>query len=516
MKAVTGAEMREIDRIAINERGIPGKVLMAFAGKSVADHVLRKYPCAKSAAVFCGTGNNGGDGFVAAYWLARSGIDVRVFIVGDSARLTPDAAVYLGVCRTSGVPVEQAGEGAALPDLMKWGVIIDSMIGTGFSGTPRGAAAALIGAINAQRPLTGRPPVVAVDIPSGLPSEGPIETGTALIADTTITMGLPKLSLVTYPGRKFVGELEIADIGFPNDLVESDAILTSMADKSLARTVLGPDKDPDTYKYAEGSLLLAGGFDGMEGAIIMCARAALECGIGLVSLLTTERARSIIAGKIPEMITATIPAGDEALILETIGALPGRRYDVLVIGPGMGRSAYSRVVFKSLVEKAGALGIKRILVDGDGLSHLSALHAQGLNPALPEAVLTPHFSEASVMTGASVDEIRKDRLAAAKKCSQTYGAVTVLKGPATIITDGSKSCINTTGGPALATAGSGDVLSGIIGSLLLRGAPSLEAAACGAYLHGLAGDIAVSRQSAEILKSTDIIGALREAIASIY
>ncbi len=515
MKAVTAEEMRRIDSETIDVMGIPGETLMAEAGRAVAEFAESLCHEEGAVAVFCGSGNNGGDGFVAAFHLAGRGIPVEIFLAGAKKGVAPLSATFMRVCQNGGLPItEMAGPDAAgRIDFGRYGLIIDALLGTGFEGAVRAAMAEIIDAINA----SGKT-VLSVDMPSGLPSGGAGPEGSVVRAAYTVTIGLPKISLVTWPGREYAGEVHVADIGFPRSLLEGDDLTTDLIDADHARARLSVEHDADSYKGDAGHLLLVGGFDCMEGAIMMSGMAAFEAGIGLATLLTTDTARTVIAGKIPELMTRSFPAngGSQVVESEVRAFLEGeRRYDALVIGPGMGRTDESRAVFATVMGSLPKSCIRFALIDGDGLYHLARYLEETSLPEGVSFVITPHFGEASRLLGEPVDAIKKNRFAAALRLGLRTGAVALLKGPATIVSDGKRSLINTTGNRALATAGSGDVLAGVIGSLLLRGIGPLEAAGIGAYLHGRAADLAVEASGIMVLKATDTVAYLRKAMAEL-
>ena len=499
MKVVTAAQMQQIDRTAIDTYRIPGEVLMGYAGHAVVDVILERNPDDESFVIFAGGGNNGGDGFVIAWLLYNMKKRVVLYFYGDEKKITETSQVYYRICKEVGVEVKAVGEEMLdAIDFHAADLVIDALFGTGFSGEPRGLAGELIDAINnAQRP------VCAVDMPSGLPSDGAAPAGSAVRADFTVTMGLPKISLVTWPGREYTGEIFVADIGFPKSLTESEDLEVTLINSAATESFFLPPKTEDVSKADRGHLLLIGGFDGMEGAIMMTARAALETGVGLVSLMTTPAARQIIAGIIPELITLGAPeeAGSEALI----ELLSGRRYDALVIGPGMGRSELARETFGHVMASLPALNIGRVLIDGDVLYFLASWLKENRLPSDIDCVITPHFMEASRISGVSVDEIKEDRFGAACALARETGTVTVLKGPASIIAGKKLRGINASGNAAMATAGSGDVLAGIIGALMLKKRDIFKTACAGTWLHGTAGDRAVKEQGRESLKATDII-----------
>ncbi|TFH42547.1 MAG: NAD(P)H-hydrate dehydratase [Chrysiogenales bacterium] len=521
MKAVTAGEMREIDRIAIHEKGIPGPVLMSMAGRAVADHVISLGPSMRRIAVIAGPGNNGGDGYVAAYFIHNAGITVDIITVMNGKDHSESALIFRRLCMASGITERPFAEAIAadVSCLDDYDCVVDALLGIGFTGTARGDMADAIQLINDTDVR-----IVSVDIPSGLGADGAAPEGEAVIADVTVTMGLPKLSLVTYPGKGYAGQVIVADIGFPTSLTRSDSLKAELIDNDFfsENTIRDNESyylaDPDAHKGKRGNLLIVGGFDGMEGAAMLTARAAFETGVGLATLVTTAAAREIIAGSIPELITASIPFGPDgtAPSMEEVeealnSACGGRRYDVLVIGPGLGRAEFSKRVFDAVIASAGRWGIRKALIDGDGLYHLALMtDKRALDPGIEWAV-TPHFKEASRILDLDIDEIARNRPLAAAMIARRLSCAALLKGPASIVSDGERHYINTTGTAALATAGSGDVLSGIIGALMLRKLTAVHAAACGAWIHGEAADLHCAGGHYPVMKSTDMLLRIREA-----
>lgn len=502
MKVVTAKEMREIERIAIEEYGIPEKLLMAFAGKAVAEISIARFPKAVSAAVVCGTGNNGGDGFVSAYFLHNHGLTVSIYIFGDEAKISGSSRLYLDLCRKTKIEIIHiSGKSPSSLDLRAFDFIIDALFGIGLKGRPEGTAAELVGIIN----FSGRP-IVSIDIPSGLPADGEAPTWPAVVrADCTVTMGLPKISLVVWPNLSYCGEVETADIGFPSALLSDSSLKAECINKQLIEPCLAnPLLHSDINKGDRGHLLLIGGFDGMEGAIMMSVMAALEAGAGYVSLLTTENARSIIAGKIPELMTMSLQGGNIADILSA------RQYDAVVIGPGMGRTEMAARIFNETMEVLSSYDNCRVVIDGDGLFHLAALLKK--TSGVPEMsysrhIITPHFLEAGRFIDKSIEAIKSNRLASARECALITGCTVLLKGPASIICSGERSFINTSGNSLLAAAGSGDVLSGFIGAYLLRDVSAFIAACTGCYMHGAAAELLAS-EGRKHIKATDIVSAM--------
>ena len=525
MKVVTAQQMQHIDRVTIEQYGIPGEVLMAMAGKSVADYVLKNIN-ATSIAVFCGVGNNGGDGYVAAYLLSQY-IRVEVFIAGALDKLTPSSKIYYDVCRNAQVPITVLSQ-ELLPslDLHTFDIVIDALTGTGFSGQPKGLLQQVINLINE----SGKK-VIAIDMPSGLPADGAIESETIVKAHTTITMGLPKINLVTYPGKFFAGDVIVANIGFPKGLCRAKDITRQLIDREFIASNYRPQQNYDAHKGSNGHLLCIGGFDGMEGAIMLCADAAFATGIGLVTVATTPGARGTIAGKIKEAITRHINIEldatqflpnvfDTSMFASQVEMTAQQLENIIqqvrptacVIGPGMGRSVTAAAVFAAYCRCAVKMDVPTI-IDGDGLYFVAILKEKITLPQV--CIITPHFKEAARIAGSNVDTIKKNRVYCAEALANECGCITVLKGPCSIVTDGTNTAINTTGNPALATGGSGDVLAGIIGSLLAKGMLPFVAASLGVYIHGSAADIYCKKSGAQVMRAGDIIQHIRDALLEL-
>ena len=322
-------------------------------------------------------------------------------------------------------------------------------------------------------------------------------------------MGLPKISLVTYPCAEYCGNVYAADIGFPVELTESSDFKVSLADELIIKN-LPWGLDTEAYKGQRGHSLIIGGFSGMEGAALLTASALFRTGTGLATLLTDFEARKITAGKIPELMTISFPdIPEKNRILELVNV---EKYSSLIIGPGMGRTGYASMIFTIVIDNLPYTKIKKVLIDGDGLYHLSIYLKEKKLPENIQFIITPHFMEASVISGQSLDEIKALRLESCSNIALYSKTVCLLKGPGSIISDGEYSIVNTTGNPALATAGSGDVLSGIIGSFMNMDVPLIEAGAAGMYIHGLCADLYLSGNPQYTMKAGDIIDNIREAL----
>jgi NAD(P)H-hydrate epimerase len=270
-------------------------------------------------------------------------------------------------------------------------------------------------------------------------------------------------------------------------LTHNQNLKTTLINDSLINTIELSNPDRDIHKGNRGHTLIIGGFQYMEGAGILTASALFHTGCGLATLATSDESRKIIAGKIPELMTISIPGSCDISFMKEL--FQDKKFTSLIIGPGMGRTEYCAKIFNNTISAIKESEIKRALIDGDGLFHLAEYIKKDQLPKGIEFIITPHFMEASRLLACDIEEIRKNRFKACKELSSKTGAVVVLKGPATIVSDGDKSYINTTGNSGLATAGSGDVLSGIIGSFMNLNITSVEAAIAGVYIHGLCADM---------------------------
>jgi NAD(P)H-hydrate epimerase len=461
VKAVTTEQMRKLDARTI-AAGTPGEELMERAGFAVAKAAIEflKRRDARSALLFAGRGNNGGDAIVAARHLAAAGCAPTVVLVSRRGESRPEL-----------VGVEVLEWPCELPAAA---VVVDGMLGTGLTGEVREPYAAAIKWIN-----QSRLPVVAVDVPSGL------GTATCVRANVTVTMGLPKIELLKPAATDFVGRIEVADIGLGND-VESDIEFITGAD------IVVPARPRSAHKGNFGHLLIVAGSEGYTGAPVICAHAAARAGAGLVTLAVPKEIYPIVAGNCPPEVMPR-PLDD----------LP--TFDALAIGPGMGQKPEAQKLIWKLLSNSSAPTV----VDADALNALA--QAPGALKKLTTAmVLTPHPGEMGRLVGKSAKEVQATRWEIAKEFAQEYGVVLVLKGAGTVVTDKSgKLWINSTGNPGMAKGGMGDALTGIIGALLAQRLTPLEAAKAGVFLHGRAGDVAAEKRGATSMLATDLIEAFK-------
>jgi ADP-dependent NAD(P)H-hydrate dehydratase / NAD(P)H-hydrate epimerase len=491
LKPLYDAEgMRATDRWAIEERGVPSLELMEAAGRALAEAVAGLAPQGP-VRIVCGKGNNGGDGFVAARLLGEMGFEVEVLLLWPAEELRGDASANLE--RVEGELVE----GDLGDRLAGSGAVVDAIFGTGFEGAPRPPALAAIEAING----CGAP-VVACDIASGVDaSSGEVE-GTAVEADLTVTFHAPKLGQRVAPGKWHTGELRVAPIGIPAGAPGPPA--AGAVDPSVLD--LAPLRGQRSTKFSSGQVAIAGGSRGLTGAVRMSSLAAIRAGAGYATVAVPADLELIFELAQPEVMSVGCPGGDGCLAPSSRKPLlrTFERAAAGVLGPGLGREPSA---FELAREVGGEIGAP-LVIDADGLNafagHLELLRARGA-----PTVLTPHAGELGRLLERDSSEVDAHRLAAAKEAAGATGAILVLKGDDTIVTDGERVAINEISAPALATAGSGDVLSGITAALLARGLEPFAAACAAVVAHARAGrDAALRLGVTESVIASDVIDSI--------
>jgi NAD(P)H-hydrate epimerase len=457
--------------------------------------------------IFAGKGNNGGDAFVVAYCLQEMGCDVELFFAGDSSQVQGDGLVHLRKMMDAGIElrelatVDEWERLAAMPHLAG-DILVDGLLGTGISGAARGVVAAAIRTINL---FSRRARVVAIDIPSGLDGDTGVADGDVVQADLTVTMAMPKKGLLQPGAINLVGNLDVVDIGIPEQLTESiesdlELIVTSEVEGLFGRRVR------DTHKGTYGHLLLIGGSPGYSGAIAMAAMAALHSGVGLVSLLVPERISSIVAGLLPEAMVHSGACNENGCLsaasLESIGSRLDD-FSAIVIGPGMSEFPESSDVLQQLLNRTSC----PVVIDAGALN-LVAKYKVDLQERR-NLILTPHPGEMARLLECSPAEIQQNRFSAASKAALVFGGIVVLKGAGSVVTQpGQGMYVNMSGNPGMATGGSGDVLSGLTGGLVAGGLDVFDAVKAAVHLHGLAGDQAALMTSQISLTATGMIASL--------
>jgi len=493
--------MKRLDEISINEYGIPGVVLMENAGLAVVQELERLNIPEKQVQVVCGTGNNGGDGFVIARHLYNKGWKVNISICGEAGKIRGDALINLQIARNTGIPVcSIEGDSASLPEgfIKDSPLIVDALLGTGFTGRLKGLYRETIDRINGSKAC-----VVSVDIPSGLDADTGFSGETCVMADYTVTFQLPKAGLLMNDGPEACGDLRVKDISMPKAAIDAMKLHLNLLEEDMIRGML-PKRHRSTHKGSFGSVLAAACSRGMEGSGIMSSRAALRSGAGIVRLALPGSLQKLMCAAALEIMTMSLEDGGSGILTEE--CIPqlleaAEKSSALLIGPGLTDSENIRTVMAEVIKNCSI----PVVIDADGLNAISK-DPGILKKRRGEIVITPHPGEMARLCGCSSSDIQKDRLGFAERFSREYDVVVVLKGYRTIIAlpDGT-GFINPTGNPGMATAGSGDVLAGMIAGFAAQKMKLSDAALCGVFIHGAAGDRAAGKIGEYGLTAGDII-----------
>lgn len=489
MKLVTAKEMKALDVQAQNDYAMPGILLMDNAAQAVAEAVHEALTALEGerVVIFCGGGNNGGDGLGAARWLQSYGVSVRAFVVGAALdAVQGDAALELAMFTKAGGRVEALSteDDWVLAELAasKADVLVDALLGTGFHGELEGDVLRACELLNKSEKY-----ILAVDIPTGVNADNGAVSEQAVRADHTVTMALVKTGLLLYPGREYCGDIELADISMPVKLVEEYKSDKYRLTDEIVRELL-PLRKANAHKGDAGRVVICAGSPGYTGAAALASDAAVKAGAGLVSLYTPLSSRDVLAIKLTEVMV-------HGLLERMPGILGGgaasdvassaEAADVLAIGPGLGTSESTQEAVRTILQKITT----PVVIDADALTALAG-HTEILAAMQAQKVLTPHPGEMARLTGLEIAEIEADRINVAKKYAEEWQAIVVLKGAPTVIgCPNGTVYVNSTGNSSLATGGSGDVLTGIIAGLAAQEISLQEAAICGVYLHGLAAEL---------------------------
>ena len=483
----TAAQVRELDRIAIEERGTPGIALMKRAGEACTQALLARWPAPKKVCVLCGSGNNAGDGYIIAGLLQSRQVPAQVVMVGKEPAANTDAAVAYRFCQENGAKVVDLD--TALVDAE---IIVDALLGTGVSGPVRPGYADVIEEVNA-----AGLPVLAVDLPSGLSADTGVSAGPAIHADMTVTLIGRKLGLFTADGPEEAGEVIFAELDVPADVFAEVQSTAGMLDYESLVAGLKP-RHRNAHKLSHGHVLVVGGDLGMPGAAALAAEAALFSGAGMVTVATQPDNVSTIVCRRPEAMARGIESSS------TLAPLLARA-SVVVMGPGLGRSDWSEMMFEAVL----ATDLPLVL-DADGLNLLAQSPFSRSN-----WILTPHPGEASRLLAAPaalMPPVQADRLAAVQALQSRYQGTVLLKGAGTLIADAAGTQLCPYGNPGMSVAGMGDLLSGTIGGLLAQGLGQLESACLGAVVHALAADCVVANQGERGLLASELLPEIRRLI----
>lgn len=482
----TGEAMRRADARASEEFGIPSMLLMENAGRGAADVIMRDFADARDTVIFCGPGNNGGDGFVVARHLANAGW--RIDVIRTRDEYTGDAATALEACiscpRVSMHRSDKISDDDIRAAIERADVAVDALLGTGANGAPRGEVLRLIEILN-----DSRAHVVSLDIPSGICTDTGEAASSAVRAQMTISFLARKVGTSIAPGSTHAGRVVAVGIGAPRESITDAPAAIEYSEDDI--TSMKPTLAPDIHKGDRGGLLIVGGSAHYRGAPILAARAALRTGCGYVFLAVPDFMEEQAAVSLPEAVIIPMKSARGHIH----GTVSGHfftqwkeKIDAAIVGPGLGRSSYIEIHVRRALHDL-AMTRRPLVIDADALHYLADVSI--IKPD-KQLVITPHAGEAAYLLGTTPQDVSAQRLASSGALAQRYGTA-LLKGPHTIINDGTTPRVISAGDRSLAVPGSGDVLSGIIGALLAMGMPAIEAATLGALLHAQAATRAVHK-----------------------
>ncbi|MEY3808388.1 MAG: hypothetical protein RI893_1364 [Pseudomonadota bacterium] len=481
IKLYRAVQIRELERIAIEEYGIASFDLMSRAGQATFQVLKKQYPDAQSIAVFCGSGNNAGDGYIIAKLALESDLNVCVYTVSASEKLKGDALSASQAYRSAGGAVSLFQS----EQLITAEVLIDALLGTGLDRAVTGLYATVIKSINRHFA-----PVIAVDIPSGLQADTGNVLGLAVKADYTVTFIGLKQGLFTGQAAEYCGEICYAQLAVPEQVFTD---VTASAIRVVKNQL--PLRNRYAHKGDCGHVLIIGGDLGYSGAARLAGEAALRVGSGLVSIATRMKHAGLMNLNRPELMVHGVETPAQLVLLL-------EKADVIVVGPGLGLSAWAKALFNTAINTE-----KPLVIDADGLNLLAKSATVKTN-----WILTPHPGEAGRLLNCSTADIQQDRFAAVLSIQANYGGVAILKGAGTLIASEHQLAVSNTGNPGMASGGMGDVLAGVLAGLLAQGLSLQDAAHQGVYNHGLAADLAAEKDGERGLLASDLMTYLRQLV----
>ena len=511
MKIVlNAAEMVQIDRTTIDNIQIPGVVLMENAGCGVVEEIERLLGNVidKQVVIFCGKGNNGGDGYVIARHLYNRGAKVAVFLAGEKDKTKGDAFINLRILEKMGIEIGEIASLEQIPSFPQLDLIVDALLGTGVTGPVVGFLGELIDFMNRLNA-----PIISVDLPSGMETDTGAVHGACVKAEMTVTMAHLKTGLLFSPARDLAGQIVIVDISVPPEVSQQLHDHRFLLEPEDIRSRL-PIRKLDAHKTSCGKVVVFAGSVGMTGAATLTAISSLQIGAGLTKLGIPASLNPILEQKLTEVMTVPLAETNQQSISlkakEQISELLNWA-DVLAVGPGLSTHPDTVEFVKWLLSSIN----KPMVLDADGLNALS--NSPELIKNYPaDLIITPHPGELARLINRAISDIQQDRLNIIRKFAKEWGKVIVLKGgPTVIAAPNGDLFINSTGNPGLATGGSGDVLTGMIAGLLAQKLSALDAALVGVYLHGLAGDLAAEDLSEMGMIAGDICDYLPAAINDV-
>ncbi|MBP2680874.1 MAG: YjeF-related protein [Candidatus Krumholzibacteriota bacterium] len=517
MDVLTNARMRKIDEETI-ARFCPGLELMERAGRKVTEYILERFPeKGFKAAVFVGPGNNGGDALVVARRFAEAGRACTVLYLAAPESFTMDTLKNYQRLQDKAKSYPHLKElnltrsdwmNLVGKELVDSSLIVDGLFGTGLARPLEDRALGVVRMIN-----ESGVPAVSIDTPSGVNGDTGEVLGDAVRAQSTVTMGYPKLGLLFHPGKERVGHLVTADLGFPDEALQVHSMGIYLNDRAEAARRL-PARKEDAHKYECGTALLIAGSRMYTGAVLLAAEAVLRSGCGMVYCAVPASIRDLVEPELREAITIAVPETEDGTVAP--GAWPAlqsyvEKADVLVVGPGMSRNPDTTRFVLDVLDKSP----KPLVIDADGLNALEG-NAKALSGRRVPIVITPHSGELSKLVGGEIPKTPLDKIEATREIARSLGITLVHKGAPTLIASpGGEVWVNYNGTSALAKAGTGDVLTGLIGGFFAQGGSPVDAACVGCCLHGRAGEIAARARGVRGVIAGDLLKYLGEPLIEL-
>lgn len=501
MKILTSKQIKELDSYTIEHEPISSIDLMERAARAIVKEIASRWSAETRFVVFCGPGNNGGDGLAVARLLSSAGYQTEAYLFNTTGRLSPDCfANKKRLQEETKAQFHEVLSEFEFPKLQENSIVIDALFGTGLHRPLEGGFAGLVSRIN-----RSKVPIVSIDIPSGLMSEGEVtnEKRVVIHASLTLTLGMPKLSFFFAENERVVGEWKVLDISLhPQGIALLDCGI-ALTEKDEICKILHP-RSKFAHKGNMGHVLLVSGKYGMCGATVLAAKACLRSGAGKLTIHSARMNNDILQIAVPEAILS-----HDASDLKVTQAIDTSIYSALAVGPGLGEDEETAEAVLRLISRHSG----ELVIDADGLNILST-HKNGLTSLPKDSILTPHPKEFERLAGRCHNSY--ERFVKAREMSRSLHCYIILKGHNSMIfSPDERVYINPTGNAGMATAGSGDVLTGIVSALLARGYTALEAARLGTFLHGFAGDLAAAELGEESLTASDIIAYLPQAFINL-
>ena len=508
MKIGLAEEMRSMDKAAIEQYGIPDSLLMENAGHAVALETVNVLGNVKGkiVSIIAGSGNNGGDALCTARHLEGFGATVKIFLLGNTEHMKPAAAIQWEISNKMGLEI------TILKDDRDWkklqltlklsDLVVDGLLGTGFTGTLREETSRLIEFMNGCNL-----PILSIDIPSGVNSDTGAVESVAVKANATVGLALPKPGHYVSPGKMYTGKLIIDSIGMPSVLLTADSIRQQLLEKELVRNSIQP-RSMDAHKGNCGRILVIAGSIGLTGAAAMASQAVLRAGAGIATLAIPDSLHDLMEVKLTEVMTVPVSEIEPGVIgMNALSELVklSKGYDAVLIGPGLGRHEETMELVRKLITEISC----PVILDADAIFAFTG-EKEKLSECMHTPILTPHLGEMARLVGVQIPVLRSHLVSIARDTARACNAIFVVKSECTIIAypDG-RVFFNSIGNPGMATAGSGDVLAGTIAGLT-RQVETEKAPLVGTYLHSLAGDLA-AKEYGNGLIATDIIAMLPKA-----